>query len=358
MPRPWSRSPVATGVFVMRSAGSSPSMSPTTSVRTKTKSSTRPSSVAGRTIGIDEQADQRLPQREGQPEAADAAGDRQAQALGQELAHQAAASGAERQAHRHLAHARRGARQQQVAEVRAGDEQDEPGAAEQHPQRVGEVTQRVRAARRRPRAQALVEEALPRRGIGQRPVVARQPLLEGHVGFGGRGVRRGARAQPAEHVQPHHLLDGAGHVVQPRPSGQDGRQVRQRQPGVGPLPHRLAEEPRRRHADHLERALAQRDGAADHVGAPAEAPLPQLVADHRLRHAAFRRLRRAVERAADQRRHAQRVEVRRRHQAERHFLGLGAVEARLHPMQAAARAPSPTTAACCSAAGRGTPGRS
>ena len=274
----------------MRSAGSSPEQSPTT--RVSDEDEEQHASVERRRQDdrrIDEQAEQRLAaarrpaQGRQRPPAT-----REAQALGQELAYQPAAAGAEREADRHLAGARRRACQQQVAEVRAGDEQHEPGAAEQHPQRVGEVAPRS-AAPLPPAARAGADRGSPAaRRHRQRPVVARQPLLEGHVGFGCLAASgRDARAQSAEHVQPHDLLDGAGHVVQPRPSGQDCRQIRQRQPGVGPLPHRLAEERRRRHADHLERALAQRDGAADHVGASAEAPLPQLVADHGLRRAAF-----------------------------------------------------------------------
>ena len=64
---------------------------------------------------------------------AEAAGEeREQQALGEELAHQPAARGAEREAHRHLALARRRAREQQVRDVRAGDQQHQarpPSAA-------------------------------------------------------------------------------------------------------------------------------------------------------------------------------------------------------------------------------------
>ena len=67
---------------------------------------------------------------------AEAGGERQHHALGEELADQAAASGADRRAHDDLAAARRGARQQQIGDVGAGDEQHEAHRAEQHEQRL------------------------------------------------------------------------------------------------------------------------------------------------------------------------------------------------------------------------------
>ena len=57
--------------------------------------------------------------------------EREQQALGQQLAHQPAARGAERQAHRDLALADRGARQQQVRDVGARDQQHQPDDAQQ-----------------------------------------------------------------------------------------------------------------------------------------------------------------------------------------------------------------------------------
>ena len=62
--------------------------------------------------------------------------------LGQELAHEAPPSGAERGADRDLALARRAARQRQVGEVRAADEQQHPDGAEQHVQRASELRRR------------------------------------------------------------------------------------------------------------------------------------------------------------------------------------------------------------------------
>ena len=66
-------------------------------------------------------------------EAEHAADDRQQHALGHELAQQPAAAGAERGAHRELAMPRLGARQQQVGEVGARDQQHERHRRLQHP---------------------------------------------------------------------------------------------------------------------------------------------------------------------------------------------------------------------------------
>ena len=82
--------------------------------------------------------------REREPD--EPAAHREAQAFGQQLPDQAAAARAERQAHRHLAVPRRGARQQQVAEIRARDEQHEPCGAEQHEERLGEAAAQRRCA--------------------------------------------------------------------------------------------------------------------------------------------------------------------------------------------------------------------
>ena len=69
-------------------------------------------------------------------EADDAAGDRQQRALGQQLPHQPPASRAERGAHRQLAIAPQHARERQVGDVRARDQQHEPGRAEQDQQHL------------------------------------------------------------------------------------------------------------------------------------------------------------------------------------------------------------------------------
>ena len=71
----------------------------------------------------------------GQPEADSAASDRQQGAFGDRLLDQAAATGAERRAHRELAATRLGARQHEAREIRARNQQDEPGGGLQQPDR-------------------------------------------------------------------------------------------------------------------------------------------------------------------------------------------------------------------------------
>ena len=68
-------------------------------------------------------------------QAGEAADHRQHHRLGQQLADQLPAVGADRQADRHLARPRRRPRQQQVGDVRAGDEQDQAGDRQQQQQR-------------------------------------------------------------------------------------------------------------------------------------------------------------------------------------------------------------------------------
>ena len=65
------------------------------------------------------------------PRPIDAAGEREQQALDQQLPDDAPARRAHRVAHRHLARPRRRARQQQVGDVGAGDEQHEADRAHQ-----------------------------------------------------------------------------------------------------------------------------------------------------------------------------------------------------------------------------------
>ena len=60
-------------------------------------------------------------------------------ALGEQLADQAAATGAERGPHGDLALARRRAREQQVRDVHARDQQHEADGAEQQPERASQV---------------------------------------------------------------------------------------------------------------------------------------------------------------------------------------------------------------------------
>ena len=76
------------------------------------------------------------PQQQGRhPDAEPTARDAQQRALGEHLPHQPGASGAKGGAHRHLARSRDRARQQQIRNVRTGDQQHETDGPQQHHQR-------------------------------------------------------------------------------------------------------------------------------------------------------------------------------------------------------------------------------
>ena len=121
-----------------------------------------------------------------------AAGERDDQALDEQLPDDGAAGGAHRGPHGQLALARAAARQQQVGDVGAGDEQQEPHRAQQQPQPLlGRVADEV------------VAEGLD----ADRPAVARRRALaldrgaQGHharIGFGESDVV----FQPAHHDEP------------------------------------------------------------------------------------------------------------------------------------------------------------
>ena len=75
-----------------------------------------------------------------QAKADDGARRRQHEALGEQLAHHPDPVGAERRAHGHLALARLRAREQQVGDVGAGDEQQEADGTEEQPDRAADGT--------------------------------------------------------------------------------------------------------------------------------------------------------------------------------------------------------------------------
>ena len=86
------------------------------------------------------------PVHQASAEAEQRAGARQHGALDQPLPHDRAAAGAEREADRHFLLPRRAARQQQVRDVGAGDQQHEPDHAHQHQNRRRELLAQIRLA--------------------------------------------------------------------------------------------------------------------------------------------------------------------------------------------------------------------
>ena len=109
-------------------------------------------------------------QRERHDESGESAGDREAQAFGEQLPDQppAAAPSASRTAiSRPRAVVRASSRLPRFAQAMSSTS---ARGAEQHPQRFREVAaQRRRAGRRRPQPQPLIQEAVPRLGVGHRP---------------------------------------------------------------------------------------------------------------------------------------------------------------------------------------------
>ena len=122
-------------------------------------------------------------------EAERAAGDREHETLDQELAQQPGAGGPEREPHRNLALTERRARQQQVGQVGAGDQQDEADRAEQHQHAAPRVADHYLAQLGRRDRGAVVDRFRGHDRVGD----------GGQVG-GGVGGRR-AGPQPPEHAQ-------------------------------------------------------------------------------------------------------------------------------------------------------------
>ena len=132
-----------------RSAGSRPNTMPVRSVRPNVKARMRASGDGLTSSGAPStgmKAMQALRHHRRQPETDEAAGAGEQQALDEELAHELAARGAERQPHGDLALAHEAARDEQVGDVGAGDEQHQADHAHQHDERRREVVAQARVA--------------------------------------------------------------------------------------------------------------------------------------------------------------------------------------------------------------------
>ena len=137
-PRPPSLRLSCSEVRDTRTAGASPKMSPVRSESSSVKTSTfasRPTTVAGGRLR------ELSASRAGTPHSAKsrperAAGERQHDALGEQLADEVAGRRAERHAHGDLTGAGGGARELEVRDVGAGDQQHEAHGAQQHQHRL------------------------------------------------------------------------------------------------------------------------------------------------------------------------------------------------------------------------------
>ena len=176
----------------------------------------------------------------------------------EQLPDQARTPRTKRAAHRQLTLAGAGAREQQVGDVRARDQQHEPDGAEQHEQRCAHS---------------------PRDPIAQRSGAEREPIVR--------------RCEAGTQVPADRLQVGIDPLrAEPRPHPPDHRQVLAPATGLRPCVERLVVRertvhvdvarnplPRREHADDLVRVSVQLQCAPDHVRA-AELALPERVTQH------------------------------------------------------------------------------
>ena len=286
--------------------------------------------------GVGDEAQQPLAEDEGREEPDQPAERRQAQAFRHQLTYQASATRPERQPHGHLAVPRGRACEQQVPEVRAGNQQHQGRCAEQHEQRLAEIAaQGGCASRGLLQLQTLIEKALPHPCVRDRSVVGGETLLEDHVGVCLGALQCDARSKTTEHVEPHHFLDAAGLIAQPVAAGQQRRLHGERHPDVRPLADGLPEERGRRTPITETTPPLKAIDATEHIGTSAEPALPELVADDGIRARCLGRLRPCIESLADDCRNAERREVGGRHEANGELFGLAVCDAGLGPLQVA-----------------------
>ena len=115
-------------------------------------------------------------------ESEDATHHRQRHALGQQLPDDASAAGADGRAQRHFTLARRGAHQQQVRDVGAGDEQDEGDGGAQNEQRGPRAPDEHRLHPLETEASSVAEGVWKLGGVFRgRQLEPRLPLLERHA---------------------------------------------------------------------------------------------------------------------------------------------------------------------------------
>ena len=222
---------------------------------------------------------------------------RERHALGEQLAEKPRPGRANRRAHGDLARSHGAAREQQVREVGAGDQQHEGHGAEQDQHRTPDLPDQHFAQRRQADRHPSVQRLLA------------DDVLRHSIEVGGRGCRRRARLEPAEHVEE--IVAVRVHVV----AGLERHRHEHLQVAAE------ERERRREHADDGVRLGVQRDAGAHDVGIRAETALPQAVREH---HHAMRAplFVRGDETAAHHRRCAKRAEETRRSDHPREALGL------------------------------------
>ena len=258
--------------------------------------------------GIERQETHQPPrQQHGEGHAGDPAGERQQQALHQELADELPPARAERRLDRHLLLSGRGAREQQVRDVRARDQQHEAHEPLEDDERLLEAIPQVGLpARGRDEQERLLQEALPRVRELLEELAKEFLLLALPIQHAQRGLRlfhRHAGLQAPEHVEP-----GVTLVLELVPGGRDGRLHHHGHPQVRGDPRVGALEAGVGDADDGERAAVQTDRRAHDVGARAEAVPPEVVLQHRDRVAVLHGVVRHVQHTARVRANPEHVE--------------------------------------------------
>ncbi len=180
------------------------------------------------------------------------------------------APGAQGGADGELAMTRFGAREQQVREIGAGDQQDEADGRLQHPDRAAGASNQLVLHRLHLQDVAPAGVGLGIRAGRQRgeymPLLQAgtlSPVTEQRRELRLRLLRRDVVFQPADQIEKVTA-----------PVGADAGIESEREPHLGPVVHHVGA--RRHDADHLARQAVHLDGLTDHVAA-AEGGLPELV---------------------------------------------------------------------------------
>ena len=202
--------------------------------------------------------------------------------LREDLADDSASWCAQRRAHGHLGTVRSAARQQQVGDVRARDQQDDTGENHQHAHaRAGLLLQFLDAAAPGGKNYVLARY-LCRTAIGGVLGMRRHPLAQigGELGLQGRNAS--LRAHPAQQIKPCRVLVTLG--PQGRACTFYHGLVRQGHPEVGwALNDAITKESRWRDADHREGMCLNIDRGAHDIRVAGEIGLPGRIAENQNR---------------------------------------------------------------------------
>ena len=248
--------------------------------------------------------------RPGEREAEDPAGDRQHRAFGQQLTDQTPASGTERGAHRQLAIAPQHARERQVGDIRARDQQNQTRRAEQDQQQLartdGELFEQVGRFRLKAGVGAV--------DVG---VVLLEPLTDrGHLGR--RSCRRHAFLEQTKHLHVEGTATGRDPCFRIR-AERAGRRRHVHVDFVRIVRHRGQD------TDDGVRPVVHLENLTDNRRVSAELALPIGVAEHQHRIRTFVIIR-VDKGAAHDRLDAERIEEVRRDDAGGDAIGFAATQ--------------------------------